>query len=76
MRDGITSRRKFTTASFFVQQQFVNPAYTVTAERERERGQDREVCTSFTVMQRIERNISSARRGDNQNETENKTELN
>ena len=64
----------------FVRQQFVNPAYTVTAEREREsereRGKDREVCTSFTALQRIERNLSSTRKGDNQNGTENKTELN
>jgi hypothetical protein len=55
----------------FVWQQFVNSAYAVTVERERERERekDREVCTSFTAMQRIERNLSSTRKGDNQNET-------
>jgi hypothetical protein len=43
----------------------------VCHSRERERG-----GTSFTVTKRIARNLSSTRKGDNQNETENKTELN
>ena len=58
----------------FVRQQFVNPAYAVTAERQR--AQDREVCTSFAAMQRTERSLSSTRKENNWKETENKTELN